>query len=86
MKVTTLPPTMPKITEIHRAPCPACQADTLHVRYKCTVCDNESAQEGQFFWQAETQHPHGRPFVARGQSGIMTFSGWRAFDPGEKDE
>ena len=41
MKPVILQERMAKITDFHRAPCPDCRVDTLHLGPVCRVCGNE---------------------------------------------
>lgn len=38
MKPGILQERMAKITDLHRAPCPTCRTDTLHLGLECTSC------------------------------------------------
>jgi hypothetical protein len=76
---------MAKITDMHRAPCPTCKTDTLHIRYVCQACQHDSEIKGLWFWSAEHQRPHGQPFMARSAAGDVVPSGYRAWVPGDDE-
>jgi len=41
MKPGILQKPMTRITDLHNAPCPVCQTDTLHLGPKCTACGDD---------------------------------------------